>query len=297
MKGDLMEKRLRRSVLYVPGSSEKMLSKSVGLDADALILDLEDGVAEAQKETARGQVLQALKTVDFGDKEKIVRINGLITEFGHADLQTIIEGRPDSIVIPKIYGPAEMLEVDNIVTHLEEVHGIPRGQTKLMVMVETPAAVLNLPAIATCTPRATALCFGAADFMKETGGRITGARREALFVLTQMVLAARVAGIDAIDTPHFNIKDEEGLIETTQMVRDLGFDGRCVIHPSQIGPVNRIFSPSEEEVEYAKKVIEAYKEAEATGRGTIALEGDLIEALHVEIAKRTLKIAERAGLV
>lgn len=292
-----MEKRLRRSVLYVPGSSEKMLGKSTSLDVDALVLDLEDGVAIAQKEVARKQVLNALKTVDFGDKERIVRINGLVTGLGHPDLECIVEGRPDSILIPKIYGPAEMLEVDSIITHLEERHGIPSGQIKLMVMVETPAAVLNLPAIATCTPRATALNFGAADFMKETGGRITRGRREALFALTQMVLAARVAGIDAIDSPYFNIKDEEGLVETTQMVRDLGFDGRCIIHPSQVEPVNRIFSPAQEEIEYAQKVIDIYKEAEATGRGTIALDGELIEALHVELAKRTLKIAERAGLI
>lgn len=292
-----MEKKLRRSILYVPGSSEKMLVKSISLDADALVLDLEDGVATAQKGAARSQVLEALRTTNFGEKEKIVRINALTTEFGHADLETVVQGRPDSILIPKIYGPGEMLEVDNIVTHLEEKQGIPQGHIRLMVMVETPAAVLNLPAIATCTRRATALCFGAADFMKETRGRITRERREALFALTQMVLAARVAGIDAIDSPYFNIKDEEGLLLTTQMVRDLGFDGRCVIHPSQIEPVNRIFSPSQEEVDYAKKVIEAYKEAEATGRGTIALEGELIEALHVEIARRTLKVAERAGLI
>jgi len=292
-----MEKRMRRSVLYVPGSSEKMLGKSTGLDADALVLDLEDGVAEAQKDTARRQVLEALSAIDFGEKEKIVRINALSTPFGHADLETIVQGKPDSILIPKVNGPAEMLEVDYIITHLEDKHGIPTGHIKLMNMVETPAAVLNLPAIATCTPRTTALCFGAADFMKETGGRITKERKEALFALTQMVLAARIAGIDAIDSPYFNIKDEEALIKTTEMVRDLGFDGRCVIHPSQIGPVNRIFSPSPEGVEYAQKVIEAYKEAEATGRGTIALEGELIEALHVELANRTLKIAQRAGLV
>ncbi len=292
-----MERKLRRSVLYVPGSSEKMLSKSIGLDADALVLDLEDGVALSQKEEARNQVLDALKTVDFGDKEKIVRINGLITEFGHADLETIVEGRPDSILIPKVNGPVEMLEVDSIVAHLENKHGLPHDEIKLMVMVETPAAVLNLPIIADCSTRATALCFGAADFMKETGGRITRGRREALFVLTQMVLAARVVGIDAIDTPYFNIKDEEGLVETTEMVRDLGFDGRCVIHPSQIEPVNRIFSPSQEEIEYAQKVIKAYQEAEALGRGTIALEGELIEALHVEVAQRVLRVAERAGLI
>ena len=292
-----MEKKLRRSMLYVPGSSEKMLGKALTLDTDALILDLEDGVAVSQKETARKQILQALKNVDFGEKERVVRINALVTEYGHADLESIVEGRPDAILIPKIYGPAEMLEVDSIITHLEAMNGTTPGQIKLMVMVETPAAILNLPAIACCTERATGLCFGAADFMKDTGGRITRSRREALFALTQMVLAARVAGIDAIDTPYFNIKDGEGLEETAQMVRDLGFDGKCIIHPSQVEPVNRIFSPSPDEIDYARKVIDTYKEAEATGRGTVALDGEMIEALHVELARRTLKIAERAGLI
>lgn len=289
--------KLRRSMMYIPGSSQKMLDKARELPADSLIIDLEDAVAPGQKEAARDLVLNTIKTVDFGQRELTVRINALSTPYGLKDLEAIARGKPEAIIIPKVNQAEDVHEVAAVVQRIEKESGYPEGCIQLHLMIETPAGVVNIDSIAGCSPRIGALIFGAADYTKETRGRITPDRIELLYPLTRILLAARMAEIDAIDSPFFDIKDTEGLVMHAKMAANLGYDGKSLIHPSQIEPVNKIFTPSVEEIEFAKRVVVAYEQGEKEGRGAVALDGKLIEHLHAEAARRTLLIAKQAGVI
>ncbi|MBI5376344.1 MAG: CoA ester lyase [Candidatus Schekmanbacteria bacterium] len=289
--------RLRRTMLYIPGSSDKMIQKSIGLEADSLIIDLEDAVAPAQKDAARATVAEALKNIDFGEKEKNVRINALGTPYGKEDIKAVVKARPHGIVIPKVNMADDVIAVEVLVKEAELEAGIKEGSTNLHAMIESPKSIVNIDSIALSSKRLKALLFGAADYTKEMTGRITLERLEAVYPLSRIVIAARVAGIDAIDSPFFNIKDEEGLVKHTQFVVNLGFDGKSCIHPAQIGPVNKLFSPTENEIERAKKIIDAYEIAKQQGKGAIEVDGELIEQLHVDSAKRVLAKAQKAGLI
>lgn len=289
--------RLRRTMLYIPGSSDKMIQKSIGLEADSLIIDLEDAVAPAQKDAARATVAEALKNIDFGEKEKNVRINALGTPYGKEDIKAIVKARPHGIVIPKVNMADDVIAVEVLVKEAEREAGIKEGSTNLHAMIESPKSIVNIDSIALSSKRLKALLFGAADYTKEMTGRITLERLEAVYPLSRIVIAARVAGIDAIDSPFFNIKDEEGLVKHTQFVVNLGFAGKSCIHPAQIGPVNKLFSPTENEIERAKKIIDAYEIAKQQGKGAIEVDGELIEQLHVDSAKRVLAKAQKAGLI
>lgn len=274
-----------------------MIEKAARSEADSIIMDLEDGVSPGQKVNARQQATAALKTLDFGDRERTVRINPLDTPLGRDDLFMVVQGAPDALVIPKVNRPEDVLEVDKLLTKAEERTQLPLGKTKLILLMETPAAIVRANDIAGCCGRISALIFGAADYTRETRGRITPQRLELLYPLSQLLLAARMAGIDAIDSPHFAIDDIDGLIQQAQMAAAMGYDGKAAIHPKQIEPVNRIFTPSLEEVAQAKKIIEAFEKAAQEGVGVIAIEGQMIENVHVAIARRTLRIAQKAALI
>jgi citrate lyase subunit beta/citryl-CoA lyase len=274
-----------------------MIEKAAKSEADSVIIDLEDGVAPSQKISAREQATTALRNLDFGDRERTVRINPLDTPFGRDDLFTVVQGSPDAVVIPKVNAPEDVVEVDRLLTQAEERIQLPSGNVKLILLMETPAAIARAMDIAACCPRISALIFGAADYSRETRGKITPQRLELLYPLNQLLLAARIAGIDAIDSPHFVIDDIDGLIQQAQMAGAMGYDGKGAIHPKQREPVNRLFTPSAEEIEYAKRIIEAFKKAEEEGVGVIALEGQMIENVHVAMARRTIRIAQKAGLI
>ena len=289
--------RLRRSMLYVPGSSEKMINKSTGLEVDSLIIDLEDAVAALEKDNARALVADLLQKVDFGDKEKNVRINSLETPHGEKDILTVVPSKPHGIIIPKVNCAEDVKKVEKVVDEAEKSAGIDGGSINLMAMIETAQGIANIDEIAESTKRMKALLFGAADYTKETRGRITAERLEAVYPLNRILIAARCAGIDAIDSPYFNVRDEEGLIHHTQFVVNMGFDGKSVIHPGQIAPVNKLFSPSEEEIAFARKIIDAYETAKKEGKGAIEVDGELVEQLHVDNAKRVILKAEKAGII
>jgi citrate lyase subunit beta / citryl-CoA lyase len=290
-------KRLRRSMLFLPGSSQKMIEKATKAEADSIIIDLEDGVSIGQKINARQQATDAIKTLDFGDRERTIRINSLDTPFGQDDLFAVVQGAPDALVIPKVNGPENVLEINRLLMQAEEQTRLPSQGIKLILLMETPNAIVNAYDIAGCCSRISALIFGAADYSRETRGKITRNRLELLYPLNRLLLAARMAGIDAIDSPHFAIDDIEGLIEQARMASAMGYDGKAVIHPKQIEPVNQVFTPSLEEIAHAKKVIAAFEKAEEEGVGVIALEGQMIENVHVAIAQRTMRIAQKAGLI
>jgi len=274
-----------------------MIVKAAQSQADSVIIDLEDGVSPDQKINARQQATEALKNLDFGPRERTVRINPLSTPLGRDDLFMVVQGVPDALVIPKVNSPDDVLEVDRLLTQAEEQTRLPLQSIGLLLLMETPAAIVNAVEIASCCPRIKALIFGAADYSREMRGRITRERKELIYPLTQLLLAARMAGIDAIDAPHFAIDDLEGLVEQAEMVAAMGYDGKAVIHPKQIEPVNRVFTPSPEEIAQAKRIIEAFNKAQEQGIGVIALDGQMIENVHVAMAQRTLWIAQKAGLI
>lgn len=289
------ELKLRRSMLFVPGISLKMISKGTGLPADSIILDLEDAVEFAKKAEARAVVQQALKEVDFGEKEIVLRINSLDTKFAEEDLKSCLNLKIDTILLPKVNQPEDIKKLDSLIGRLAREKGIPENKTRIMAMMETPAGVLNSAPIALASPRMSGFMLGAADLTKDTRAKITESRVELLFAMSQVLYSARIAGIDAIDSPYFNIKNEKGLEEHTLQAMRLGYDGKAVIHPGQIEIVNRIFSPAPEEIERAKRIINAFEIAQKEGKGVTTVGGELIEHLHVTQAQRMLKIAERTG--
>ena len=288
--------RLRRTMLFVPGGNEKILLKALSLSVDSLILDLEDSVVPEKKESARKAVKEMLNSGDFGKKERIVRVNSLSSEYGREDILALAHSRVDTLLLPKVNRPEDIQECATFLTQLEKTEGLAPGNIGIMALIESPLAIVNIDAIAMASSRLNGLLFGAADYSRETRGKITAGRFELYYPLSRILLAARVAGIDAIDTPYFDIKDPAGLERHARQAKDMGYDGKSIIHPAQVEIVNRIFTPSKEEVEYSKRVLEAFEGAKAKGKGATQLDGQLIENVHVAIAQRVLEIAEKAGI-
>jgi citrate lyase subunit beta / citryl-CoA lyase len=287
--------RIRRSMLFIPGGNEKLLGKGLALEVDSLILDLEDSVAVSKKEEARQVVTASLQVMDFGRKEKVVRVNAISTEWGRSDIEEVLKGKPDSLLFPKVDRAEDILVYDQLVAEEERKAGIPVGQVEFLALIETPLGVINIDLIARSSPRLKGFIFGAADFTRETHGKITFDRMELYYPLVRILLAARAVGIHAIDSPYFDFKDPAGLEKHSQQAKDLGYDGKALIHPSQVEIINRIFTPTEEEVSYARRVIEAFQAAQREGQGACQLDGKLIENVHVAMAERVLKINELTG--
>jgi citrate lyase subunit beta / citryl-CoA lyase len=291
-----MSVRLRRALLFTPGGNEKILGKGLGLDVDGLILDLEDSVSPDKKEAARQAVAKALETADFGRKEKVVRINALSTEYGSDDLETVLRGKPDSLLVPKVDRAEDIQAYDQKMTAIEEKMGLQPGGIGLIALIESAWGIVNIESIALASPRMTGLLFGAADFTRDTHGQITADRQELVYPLMRILLAARIAGIDALDTPYFDIKDPVGLERHALQAKAMGYDGKALIHPGQVEIVNRIFTPSPEELLQAHRVIEVFEKAKLEGKGAAQLDGKLVENVHVAMAERLLNMAKQAGL-
>lgn len=275
-----MAQRRRRSILYLPGSSDRMMEKAGSRGADVLVLDLEDGVHPHHKEDARERVRSAYRRIDWGHSEVFVRVNGLDTPWGEKDLRMVAELAPRAVVLPK---GDEAAMVSRAAT--------TAGNVPLLVMVETARGVLAAPELAR-VPRVEGLVFGAADYRESLrAGRLPD-ESELLFARMQVLVSARAAGIEAFDTPWFEYKDLEGLEASARRARALGFDGKTAIHPGQVEIINRVFSPTLEEIERARRVIEVMERAFAQGRNVATLGNEMVEALHLEEARRTLA---RAG--
>ena len=279
--------RPRRSVLYMPGANERALEKAKGIPADALILDLEDAVAPDAKADARSRVCAAVRSGEYGAKELAIRINGLGTEWHEADLAAAAAAGPDGIVVPKVNSAAE---VARLVDALEAA-GAP-ARTKLWAMLETPVAILHAEEIASSSERLAVLVLGTNDLAKELQAEHVPGRAPLLFGLSQCLLAARMAGKVILDGVYNDIKDPDGFLAECVQGRQLGFDGKTLIHPSQVEPCNDTFAPSEAELEHARGLILAFKEAQADGRGVATYEGRMIENMHVDNARRAIAMAE-----
>ncbi len=279
--------RPRRSVLYMPGSNARALEKARGLPADALILDLEDAVAPDAKETARAQVCAAVAARSFGKREVVVRINALSSVWGMDDLAAAAQAGPDAVLVPKVSTP---LDLEMVEARLRLVRAHP--QVALWAMIETPRAILNVAGIAGFGGRLRCLVLGTNDLVKELRGAHTPDRQNLSAALGLSVAAARAFGLSVIDGVYNDINDADGFLESCRQARAFGFDGKTLIHPSQIEPCNATFAPSPQDVEAARKIIAAFEKPENRGKGAIALDGRMVERLHADIARRTVALAE-----
>jgi len=278
-----MSVRPRRSVLYMPGSNARAMEKARALAADALILDLEDAVAPDAKELARRQVLEAVKARGFGKREIVIRINALATAWGADDLAAAVEAGPDAILIPKVSHAKDLADVEA---------RLGAAPTKLWAMVETPLAILKIVEIAGAGGRLASLVMGTNDLIKEFGGLHTPDRLNLSAALGLSVAAARAFGLAVIDGVYNDINDSDGFYGSCRQGRAFGFDGKTLIHPSQLGPCNEVFAPSPEEIEAARKIIAAFDKPENRGKGAISLDGRMVELLHAEIARNTVAVAD-----
>ena len=276
--------RPRRSVLYMPGSNARALEKARMLKADALILDLEDAVAPDAKDAARVQVCEAVRA-GFGKRETVVRINALATPWGAKDLLAAAAAKPDASLLPKISTPDELRAVE------QRLAGIAPSLA-LWAMVETPLAILNIAALAGAGGRLACLVMGTNDLIKEMGGVHTGDRLNLAAALGLSLLAARAHSLAVIDGVYNDLEDGEGFAAACAQGRSFGFDGKTVIHPSQIEPCNAAFAPSAAELESAQKIVAAFALPENKGKGAIKLDGHMVERLHAESAERTVALAE-----
>jgi citrate lyase subunit beta/citryl-CoA lyase len=277
--------RPRRSVLYMPGVNTRALEKAKTLPADSLILDLEDAVAPDSKSIARENIRTALES-GFGHREAVVRINGLNTPWGLDDLKAFANTKADAIVLPKVESAKKIQEVAKLLSELNA----PKDLT-IWAMIETPKAIFKLEEIASAHPRLEALVLGTSDLVKDLHARHTLDRTETLTALSLSVLAARAYGLCVLDGVHLILDDEAGLKQSCVQGRDMGFDGKTLIHPSQIALANELFGPSAQEIEEAQQKIAAYESAISTGAGIAVLNGKLIEELHIHDAKRLLALA------
>ena len=275
----------RRSVLYMPSSNDRALEKAKTLAVDGLILDLEDAVAPDAKESARENACAAASSGDYGHREVTIRVNALGTRWHEDDLAAACAAGPDGIVVPKV-GSAD--EVRGLVAAMER-HGAP-DRTRLWAMVETPGAVLGARELAAAHERLAVLVLGTNDLVKELQARFVPGRAPLLTALSTVVLAARDAGIAVLDGVYNDVKDAAGFEQECRQGRDLGFDGKTLVHPGQVEACNATFAPSEAEVEDARAVLAAWEEG--AGSGVVTVGGRMVEQLHVDVAQRVLAIAE-----
>ena len=276
---------LCRSVLYMPGSKDRALEKATSLPADALIFDLEDAVAPTEKDVARECVVNTLSSRDYGHRLRIVRINGLETQWGEEDMRAVCSAQPDVILIPKVNDAQSVLKAEHLFNAFGGVASI-----KLWAMMETPLSILNAQSIAASTPKLRGFVMGTNDLIKDMNARDTPDRVAVLPALSLCVLAARAYGLVCIDGVHNALDDEAGLSAVCSQGRDMGFDGKSLIHPKQLEITNRIFAPSQEEVEMASEYVKAFEQAKAEGLGVAVVNGRIVENLHVEQAQRLLSL-------
>jgi citrate lyase subunit beta / citryl-CoA lyase len=294
--------RAPRSVLAVPASNLGMAEKALASQADAVFLDLEDAVAPDEKAEARGKIVQALQELDWGDRPTLYRSNALDTPYFYRDVIEVVEeagDRLDSILIPKVQRPEDLHVAATLLYQTELSAGLEPGKIKIEGQIESARGLVSVDGIASATGRLMALHFGPGDFaasvrMPQTSIGVMDEWDEVYpghrfhYAMQRIVVAARAADLRAVDGPVADYRDEDGLRKSCLLARSLGFDGKWCIHPAQIETVNEVFQPTEEETEWAKKVLKAYEEASAAGRGAITLDGQMIDAASIRMARNTL---------
>ena len=279
--------RPRRSVLYMPGSNARALEKGRSLPADGLILDLEDAVAPDAKETARDQIVAALKEGGYGKREIAVRVNPLDSPWGQDDVKAMATSGADAILLPKVETAAMIHELEKLM----DAAGAPKSMG-IQCMMETPLGMLNAQEVAGASQRINCLVMGTSDLVKDLQAAHTPQRLPVLTSLGLCILAARAYGIAITDGVHLDLSDDEGFAAQCVQGKDLGFDGKTLIHPKTIAKANEVFAPSQGEIDWSHKIIAAHAEAAAEGKGVVVVDGKLVENLHVENAQRLVALSE-----
>ncbi|MGB1875914.1 MAG: HpcH/HpaI aldolase/citrate lyase family protein [Rhodospirillaceae bacterium] len=280
--------RPRRSALYMPASNARAIEKAKNLLADMLIFDLEDAVVPDAKIAARGAAVAAVNSGDYCQRELLIRVNGLDTSWVEDDLKAVATSNANGVVVPKVSSAEDVAQIDAILTGAGAPADFP-----VWAMMETPRGILSADAIAQASPRLSGLCIGTADLSKELRCAHPADRAPMLVSLQLVILAARANGLVVLDGVHVELNDTEGFEAACRQGRDLGFDGKTLIHPNQIDGANTAYAPSVGDIEYAHRLIAAHEDAEAKGAGVTTLDGRLVEVLHVAEAKRLLAKAEK----
>ncbi len=285
---------LLRTLLFVPGNRPRMIEKAKGLtELDAIIFDLEDAVPPAEKAAARRMVRDAMDSGDFGRFKLFVRVNAVGTGLLPDDLEAILSPNLFGIVLPKVEDPEGVQTAHMMLLEREQRAGLAAGHTKILAIIETVPGVLGLPRIAGCSKRFVGLSYGAEDFATDLGVERSRDGIEGLYPRTMVALYSRLTDVTAVDSVFSDVNDDDGMEKDTLLAKQLGFRGKFLIHPKQIEVANRIFTPSEKEVEYARQVVAAYEDAEARGEASVALNGKMIDIPIVERARSLLAMAEK----
>lgn len=290
-------KQLRRTMLYVPGNNPGMIRDAGIYEEDCIMFDLEDSVSVMEKDSARFLVYEMLLCLDYPGKELIVRINSPETETGIDDLEAMVRTRRAAIRLPKTECAQDVVFCDRQIGRIEQENGIPAGSTRMMAAIESAEGVLNAKEIALASPRLIGIAIGAEDYVTDLKTNRSPEGTELLFGRSMVLLAARAAGIDAIDTVYSDVNNEEGFRKEVALVKQLGFDGKSIINPRQIRPVHEIYTPSEKEIGRSLAVMEAIGEAHRKGSGVISLNGKMIDKPIVERAQHVLELARAAGVL
>jgi citrate lyase beta subunit len=297
--------RAARSLLAVPATRRKMVEKALASEADGVFLDLEDAVSPDNKTEAREDVTRALSEVDWRGRPTLFRANALDTPYFYRDLIEVVEeagGAIDGVMVPKVNRPEDLHAVSTLLSQLELATGLEPGKIKLEAQIESAEGLINADTIARATPRLEALHFGPGDFaaslhMPQTSIGVMDEWDEAYpghrfhYAMQRIIVAARAAGVRVLDGPVADYSDEEGLRRSCLIAHSLGFDGKWCIHPAQIEVVNEVFSPTDKEVEWAEKVVAAYEEANAAGSGSVSVDGQMVDAASIKMARNTLDVA------
>lgn len=289
--------RIRRSVLYMPGDSLKKITKATQLDVDSIVMDLEDGVALNNKQAGRETIVEAFNTLDFGRRERLVRINPFDSPFAQDDLDKTIGVKPDGYVIPKVESAADLQQVDTFLEQAEQTNGWEVGSIKLLAIIETARGVFHLPQIVTASKRLSALMFGSEDLAGDMGALRTPEGMEILYARSAVVLAAAAYKLDAIDTVYPDFRDHEGLKRESLFAKQLGYCGKMAIHPGQVPIMNDVFVPTPEEIDYAQRLIAANDQHQSEGTGAFAFEGKMVDMPMIRSAQKVIQQATQAGIL
>ncbi|MCI5642498.1 MAG: citrate (pro-3S)-lyase subunit beta [Peptoniphilus sp.] len=291
-----MKERLRRTMMFLPGNNPANITDAHIYGPDSIMIDLEDATSINQKDAARFLVYNALKTLDYGKTEVVVRINSLDTPFGREDIKAVVKAGVDVIRLPKSETAQDVKDVDEIITEVEEEMGC-LGRTLMMAAIESPTGVINAVDIAKASPRMMGIALGAADYVTNLKTQRSTHGWELFAARSQIVLAARNAGIACFDTVSTNLDDMDAFREEVQFIKDLGFDGKSVIHPKQIAVVNEVYTPTEKDITKSLRIIAGSKEAERKGSGVITVDGKMVDYPIIAGAQRVLDLAVASGVL
>ncbi len=283
----------RRCFLFMPGDSPRKLEKATTLDVDAVIADLEDGVAQERKQVARETVVQAFQSLDFGYRERWIRLNPADSPLFLDDLVATFAARPQGYVLPKVESPRQVLRLSHMLQVLEHARGWPAGHIQILALLETGQGILRAPEIAKADPRLVGLMFGAEDLAGDLGARRTREGWEIFHARSHVALVARAHELLAIDTVFVDLEDLEGLAAEAQRARNLGYTGKMAIHPRQVPVIQATFSPTEEEIQAARRLVEAFQAHQNAGTGAFVLDGRMVDMPMVRAAQKLLALAEQ----